>query len=80
MKKVIILASIDLGSTVAKAIHDNIDQSVVINNIEAKNIVNEVFKPEPIPILCTHTRHTNTQIIVTPRNKFFDKPKNNFKK
>jgi hypothetical protein len=81
MKHIIIIGSIDLGSTVAKAIHNNIDQAVVVvNNLEAKNIVNSQFKPEPIIFEMRTVQLPETKIIDTPKNKFFDKPKNNFKK
>jgi len=52
----------------------------VVNNIEAKNIINSQFEREPIVFHNCKEEYFEPKIKEIPRNKFFDKPKNNFKK
>lgn len=58
---------------------DNIKE--IINNIEAKNVINSAFEREPIPILDFKSEYFEPKVYKeTPRNKFIDKPRHNFKK
>jgi hypothetical protein len=81
MKKVLIVGLNLEGKTVISRLIENSDKEVLlVNNIEAKNIVNSAFENEPIPILNYHKEYFEPKIKDFPRNKYFDKPKNNFKK
>ena len=52
---------------------------VVVNNLEAKNIINQVFEPEPI-IIYAQPRFVEPVYYENKPNKFIGKPKNNWKK
>jgi len=86
MKKARIIAvgmnlhSTTIATRLAEMACENVKVQVVTNNIEAKNLVNSQFQPEPIPILNYHKELFEPKINDVPRNKFFDKPRNNFNK
>ena len=68
-------------TTVISRLAEKFDNEVVVvNNIEAKNIVNSAFEPEPMLIENTFTPPFEIKLNELPRHKFFDKPKHNFKK
>ena len=82
-KKILIVGHLGFNSigSVAEAIKHKADGTIlVVNNSEAKNLINPVFKPEPMYL----TAHTICQHEISlkdfPRNQYFDKPKNNYKK
>ena len=81
MKKILILGTTTTKTTVISRLAENsANEVVVVNNIEAKNIVNSAFEHEPILIKNTFTQHFEPKIKNFEGNKFFDKPKRNFKK
>ncbi len=81
MKKIIICSdNIVVASHIVRILQDRNDVVIIENNIEAKNIVNSVFEPEPLMITRTYREDYDVKLNDFPRNKFFDKPKNNFKK
>jgi len=79
MRRILIISG-HVGS-VAECIIQKTDNTVlVVNNVEAKNIINSEFEPEPI-ILTNHLDfQPEIKIKDFPRSKYFDKPKNNYKK
>lgn len=82
MKKIQIICSdnIAVASHIVRIVQEQNAVVIVENNIEAKNIVNSAFEPEPLMIIRTYKEDFDVKINDFPRNKFFDKPKNNFKK
>ncbi|MDQ5929717.1 MAG: hypothetical protein QG594_1498 [Bacteroidota bacterium] len=82
MKKIQIICSdnIAVASHIVRIVQQEDTAVIVENNIEDKNIVNSAFEPEPLMIIRTYKEDFDVKINDFPRNKFFDKPKNNFKK
>ena len=82
MKKIQIICSdnIAVASHIVRIVQERKDVVIVENNIEAKNIVNSAFEPQSLMIIRTYKEDFDVKINDFPRNKFFDKPKNNFKK
>lgn len=80
--KLLIFACGQHETTLHSVIKQSLDMQdvVVVNNIEAKNIINSAFEPEPLIITRTYSENFEVKLKDIPRNKFFDKPKNNFKK
>lgn len=74
------IGSTTIAVKMAQIASENVKVQIVENNIEAKNIVNSQFKPEPIILNNYHQKYFELKINDIPRNKFFDKPRNNFKK
>lgn len=71
--------SIGITSFAQSSIKDCIVE--VVNNIESKNIVNQSFDSEPLIISNFRCEEFfDVKIKDLPRNKYFDKPRNNFKK
>jgi len=82
---VVIIACVGQDSSIAMEtalrLSKGMENLVVVNNIEAKNIVNDrIFEPPPIPFLNYHTECFEAKLDDFKRNKFLDKPKFNFKK
>lgn len=86
MKKARIIAvgmslhSTTIATRLIEMASENVKVQIVTNNIEAKNIVNSQFQPEPMILNNYHQEWFEPKINGIPRNKFFDKPRNNFKK
>lgn len=81
--KVIVIGDIGLdalASVIAYA-HTN-NNIVLVANVVEQQEINKAFKPEPIPII-NHRLDFNAKVTNIKNwqpNKYFDKPKNNFKK
>jgi len=82
--KVVIVACVGVGSditsTLAKKLADyDVGAEIIVNNIEVKNTLNSVFRPEPLVIEDYHRNLyvTETKVQDLPRNKFIDKPRFN---
>ena len=83
MKKIIIAGHLGINSVtaIASKVADMKETILVVaENIEAKNVINEQFEPEPILFNNYHKEHFVPKIKDLPRNKFIDKPKYNHRK
>lgn len=85
MKKIIIAGCFGVDSvckSVAKSIKGDVKDAIiqVVDNLEAKNVINEQFEPEPFILNNYHKEYFETKIKDFHRNKFIDKPKFNFRK
>jgi len=64
---------------VAFADHEKLKEAILL--IEAKNIVNSAFEPEPLKFINHRKEWIEPKIYNdVPRNKFIDKPRHNYKK
>lgn len=83
MKKTLIFGHVGFNSvahSIAKALKTDFNDTIVVNNIEAKNIVNQINEPMIINEYDTQIFTTSPKIKDFPRNKFIDKPKYNHKR
>jgi len=80
--KVIIIGgvSVDALATVIAFAHTN-NKPVLVANVVEQEEINKAFQPESIPII-NHRLDFNPEIQIKnwEPNKYFDRPKNNFKK
>jgi len=79
--KVIIIGCIGAGSESLKFAQHSLSNSIVevVNNIEAKNIINQINEPMIIKDYDRQIFTTTTKFEDLPRNKFIDKPRFNHK-
>lgn len=86
MKKVIVIGCIGFDSTIAIAsaiaqrLNSNDNVVTAVNDVEAKNVINQQFQPEPLIFREYKTELLSTKIKEFPKNKFIDKPKFNHRK
>jgi len=77
---IIVGATGSAGSEIARLLKDHAE-ILVVNNIEAKNIVNSAFEPEPFILTNHHKEWIEPKLYNDiPRNKFIDKPRHNFRR
>ena len=86
MKKIILVGcdSMVLGfamHSISSVVKQQIEVAIIENKKQLEEIRNRAFEPEPIMISNDRLEWTEPKIYNDiPRNKFFDKPRNNFKK
>jgi malic enzyme len=82
MKKILILACAEQQNLFDEAIKKMMAEEIVLilSNIEPEKVVNPPLEIQPVIIKNTTSKKFQIKINDFSRNKFFDKPKNNFKK
>lgn len=86
MKKIILVGcdSVALGfamHSISSVVKQQIEVAIIENKKQLEEIRNRAFEPEPMVLNNYREEWIEPKIYNDiPRNKFFDKPRNNFKK
>lgn len=86
MKKMILVGGCPVGfhfamHSISSVVKQQIEVAIIENKKQLEETKNRSFEPEPMILKNYHQEYIEPKIYNDiPRNKFFDKPKNNFRK